>query len=230
MRSASAFWNMLHRQRQRRYRRDARRTEPGNQMAGFDLRWNSPDRQLAVRHLLAVHRRRRIELRAGEVHRAATAWKCGSRWRMAGCVQGFVEYSTHHLFGEHRSRPLLQLRLQPGPIQCRGLSLHGRVIGYTRRSRCRELLARRHVHDAERRDLVGHGAHVAAQSRRFRRCPQYRGLGSDRLRRARVRLARQVVWRALSRWIWASNRSSREGGERDVQPFGFVRWTHAFAP
>jgi hypothetical protein len=20
------------------------------------------------------------------------------------------------------------------------------------------------------------------------------------------------------------------GGERDVQPFGFVRWTHAFAP
>ena len=223
------FLEHAHRKRQRRYRRDAgeRARQPDG---GIRPSLEFADRQLAVRRLLAVHRRGRIELRAGEVPRAVRRRRCGSRWRTAGWCRGSSEYSTTTCSANTDRGPYYNCAYNQGRFNVEGYRYHGRVIGYTADRDAENYVARRHLHRAGRRNLVGDGAHVAAQSRRFRRCPQYRGLRSDRLQLARVRVARQVVRRAASMWISESKSIEPEGGERDVQPYGFIRWTHAFGP
>ena len=54
--------------------------------------------------------------------------------------------------------------------------------------------------------------------------------GARRLRRARARLEGPVVRRAAVASISASSRIEPAGGERDVEPFGFVGWRHEFQP
>ena len=160
----------------------------------------------------------------------SSASKCGSRWRTAGWCRG----SSNTPPPPVRRAPTAVLTTTAPTTRAdstsKAIAITGRVIGYTADRDAENYTLGGTYTDAERRALVGHGAHVAAQSRRLRRRPQYRGLGSDRLRLAGVRLARQVVWRTVSAWISASKSIEPEGGERDVQPFGFVRWTHAFAP
>ena len=68
------------------------------------------------------------------------AWKPLVERRLAA---GIRRIQHDHLFGEHQSRALLQLRLQPGPVQRRRLSISRARHRLHLRSRRGELFARR---------------------------------------------------------------------------------------
>ena len=61
--------------------------EPGNQMAGFDMRWNSPIGNLPYALYGAVHRRGRVLLYAREVPRAARRRGLEADALTAGCCR-----------------------------------------------------------------------------------------------------------------------------------------------
>ena len=96
--------------------------EPGNQMAGFDMRWNSPIGNWPY----AIYSQYIGEDESSYLPAKYLAQFGVEVWKPladGGLVQGFAEYSHDHLFGEHQPRSVLQLRLQPGPVQRRRLSL-----------------------------------------------------------------------------------------------------------
>ncbi len=174
----SVFWNML--LGNDNVGIDATpENEPGNQMAGFDLRWNSPIGSWPY----ALYAQYIGEDESSYVPAKYIAQLGLEVWKpMAngGLVQGFAEYSTTTCSASTDRGPYYNCAYNQGRFNVEGYRYHGRVIGYYGGSRCRELFPRRHLYHAGRRNLVGHGAHVTAQSRRFRRRPQYRGFRSDR--------------------------------------------------
>ena len=157
--------------------------EPGNQMAGFDIRWNSPLGNLAVRDLRAdrsVRTNRPICRRNTWRSSALEVWK---PMVDGGMVQGIPRIRLDHLFGQSSSGPYYNCAYNQGQIQRRGISISAAAHRLHHRQRCGELgrsapsTRRRTARCGPRR------AHVAPEPRRLRRPAQHCGRGpTDYLR------------------------------------------------
>jgi hypothetical protein len=223
---ASSFWDMLIGNDNVGY--DATpESEPGNQMAGFDMRWASPigSGPYAV-YAQYIGEDESSYLPAkylGQV--GIETWKPLARGDM---LQFFAEYANTTCSGMSSSGPYYNCAYNQGQFDVEGYRYRGRVIGHTTDS------------DAE---SVAVGATYSALNG---------ALWSATARAARLNhdgydarntvsagpadyAALELQWRgklfdeAVSVELGVEALEP-EGGSRDIEPYGFVGWRHEFAP
>jgi hypothetical protein len=203
--------------------------EPGNQMAGFDFRWNSPignwPYALYSQYIgedQASYLPHKYLLQVG-----VEGWKPTAD---GGLMQWFAEYNSTTCSAHTQSGPFYNCAYNQGLFNVEGYRYKGRVIGFTS------------DRDADNYAIgvnytaVG-GQYWSATAR------------SSRLNRDDVDDVRNTVasvpteynalefgWRGplfgirLEMDLGVQSVQPVQGGERDVQAFGFVRWNHSFAP
>ena len=104
--------------------------EPGNQMAGFDLRWNSPIGNLPY----AIYAQYIGEDESSYVPAKYLAQFGFEVWKPladGGLLQGFVEYATTTCSANTDRGPYYNCAYNQGRFNVEGYRYHGRVIGYT---------------------------------------------------------------------------------------------------
>jgi hypothetical protein len=203
--------------------------EPGNQMAGFDFRWNSPignwPYALYSQYIgedQASYLPHKYLLQVG-----VEGWKPTAD---GGLMQWFAEYNSTTCSAHTQSGPFYNCAYNQGLFNVEGYRYKGRVIGFTS------------DRDADNYAIgvnytaVG-GQYWSATAR------------SSRLNRDDVDDVRNTVasvpteynalefgWRGplfgirLEMDLGVQSVQPVQGGERDVQAFGFVRWNHSFTP
>ncbi len=104
--------------------------EPGNQMAGFDLRWNSPIGNLPY----ALYGQYIGEDESGYLPAKYLSQLGLEIWHPradGGLVQGFFEYASTTCSGNSGSGPYYGCAYNQGRFNVEGYRYHGRSIGYT---------------------------------------------------------------------------------------------------
>jgi len=202
--------------------------EPGNQMAGFDLRWNSPIGSWPY----AVYAQYIGEDESSYVPAKYIAQLGLEMWKPlgnGGLVQAFAEYSTTTCSASTDRGPYYGCAYNQGRFNVEGYRYKGRVVGYTS------------DRDAENYSLGGTfttpGGEVwlaTARTSRLNR-DDYGDVNNTVASVPTSYDSLELGWRGK----WFGQRIDvdlgvesiePEGGERDVRPFGFVRWTYSFAP
>jgi hypothetical protein len=201
--------------------------EPGNQMAGFDLRWVSPigGWPYAIT-FQAIGEDESSYLPAKFISQyGLEAWK---PFGDGSIVQGFAEYSYTTCSYTSNSGPYFNCAYNQGRFNREGYRYRGRVIGHTSDS------------DAENFALgasyATEGGTVWSATARASRL-NHDGFDSFNLVSAgpadysALELGWRGRWRSESISIDLGVESLEPlGADRDVEPFGFVRWRHDFAP
>jgi hypothetical protein len=222
--TASSFWDLLIGNDNPGF--DATpENEPGNQMAGFDLRWASPigngpyafygqyigedeSGYLPVKYL-------------GQL--GLEAWKPFAR---GGVLQGFVEYANTTCSGMSGGRPRYDCAYTQGKFNVEGYRYRGRVIGHTTDSDAESVAL-----GATFADMRGAVWSATARSARL----NHDGVDPRNTVSAGPAdyAALELGWRG--RWLRQSlaielGVESLEplGGERDLEPYGFLGWRHDF--
>lgn len=203
-------------------------TEPGNQMAGFDIRWNSPIGSWPY----AIYSQMIGEDESGYLPAKYLAQFGAEVWKPlanGGLLQAFAEYSTTTCSANTNRGPYYNCAYNQGLFNAEGYRYLGRVIGYTA------------DRDAENYSL---GAVLATPGGE---------LWSATARTSRLNRddfvdvhntvaslptdydALEFGWKG--RWFGESvelnlgvESIDPVVGERDLRPFGFVRWSRAFQP
>ncbi len=104
--------------------------EPGNQMAGFDIRWNSPIGSLPY----AVYAQYIGEDESSYLPAKYLAQLGGEVWKPlgdGGLLQFFAEYSSTTCSANTSRGPYYNCAYNQGRFSVEGYRYHGRVIGYT---------------------------------------------------------------------------------------------------
>jgi hypothetical protein len=202
--------------------------EPGNQMAGFDLRWNSPLGSWPY----ALYGQYIGEDESSYVPAKYLAQLGAEMWKPlanGGLIQGFFEYSSTTCSANTNRGPYYNCAYNQGRFNVEGYRYKGRVIGYTS------------DRDAENYALGGTlttaGGELWSATARTSRLNRD-DVGDIHNTVASVPTSYdslELGWRGK----WMGQHIEMDlgveviepaGGERDVHPFGFVRWTHAFGP
>lgn len=201
--------------------------EPGNQMAGFDARINSPIGNLPY----AIYAQAIGEDESSYVP-AKYLFQYGLEiWKpfaSGGIVQGFAEYSTTTCSANTARGPYYDCAYNQGRFSFDGYRYRGRVIGHTT--------------DSDAETYVVGGTYVAPDGVAWSmtaRTSQLNHDGFDIRNTVSAGPARydalELGWRGtmfgqqLEIDIGAESLEPKYG-EREIDPFGFVRWTHSFAP
>jgi hypothetical protein len=203
-------------------------SEPGNQMGGFDLRWNSPIGSWPY----AIYSQFIGEDESGYTPAKFLAqfgievWKPLSN---GGLVQGFVEYADTSCSAVSGKGPYYDCAYTQTLFDVEGYRYHGRVIGHTT--------------DQDSRSGAIGATYTAVDG----------SLWTATLRAAQLNRdggpdpsdtvtpfpadygAVEIGWRG--KWLGQHfdvdlgvESLEPEGASRDVGAFGFVRWSYAFAP
>jgi hypothetical protein len=202
--------------------------EPGNQMAGFDLRWNSPIGSWPY----AIYAQYIGEDESSYVPAKYIAQLGLEMWKpMAngGLVQGFVEYTTTTCSANTDRGPYNNCAYNQGRFNVEGYRYHGRVIGYTA--------------DRDAENYVLGGTFTSPNGEIWSATARTSRLNRDDAGDVRNTVASvptsydslELGWRGLLygqriEMDLGVELIEPNGGERDVRPFGFVRWVHAFGP
>jgi len=203
-------------------------TEPGNQMAGFDIRWDSP----LFEWPYAVYGQM-----IGEDESSYTPVKYLAQfgievWKPladGGLVQVFTEYADTSCSAVSGSGPYFNCAYNQGQFNIEGYRYHGRVIGHTTDRDSRSLALGATLTPAGG-GVWSATARVAELNRDGNPDP------TDTLTELPVDYgALEVGWSGRIRGESIELQVGVEsiettGFERDIQPFGFVRWTHQFQP
>jgi hypothetical protein len=201
--------------------------EPGNQMAGFDIRWNSPLGNLPY----AVYSQYIGEDESSYLPAKYLAQLGVEGWKPfgdGGLLQVFAEYSSTTCSANTSAGPYYNCAYNQGRFDVEGYRYRGRVIGYTADGDAE-------TYSAGAIYLTSTGATWSATARNAilnRDDADSRNLVSP------VRSeydALELGWRGKllgeSISVDLGVESLRPIGEkRDVQPYGFVRWSHEFEP
>lgn len=203
--------------------------EPGNQMAGFDLRWNSPLGNWPY----ALYSQYIGEDESSYVPAKYLAQLGLEAWKPmtdGGLLQMFVEYSATTCSANTNRGPYYNCAYNQGRFNVEGYRYRGRVIGHTADG------------DAENYSLGatlttagGELWSATARSWRLNRDDEFDARNTV-ASIATDYLALELGWRGtlfdeqVSFDLGIESSEPVRGGESDVQPFGFIRWTHKFAP
>ncbi len=202
--------------------------EPGNQMAGFDIRWNSPIGNWPY----AIYSQMIGEDESSYVPAKYLMQLGAEFWKPlvdGGLVQGFMEYSSTTCSANSGRGPYYNCAYNQGLFNVEGYRYHGRVVGHTT-DRDAETYSVGATYTAPDGELWSATARMSRLNRD--------DFGDFRNTVSPVPAdyaALEIGWRGE----WLGQRIDVDlgleslepaGGEHDVEPFGFVRWTHAFAP
>ena len=203
-------------------------TEPGNQMAGFDLRWNSPIGNWPY----AIYSQMIGEDESSYVPAKYLMQLGAEFWKPlagGGLVQGFAEYSSTTCSANSKRGPYYNCAYNQGLFDVEGYRYHGRVIGYTA-DRDAENYAIGATYTAPNGELWS----ATARTSRLNRddFDDYRNTVSSVPADYH---ALEFGWRGRLFGerldVDLGVESIRpEGADRDLRGFGFIRWTHMFQP
>jgi len=204
--------------------------EPGNQMAGFDIRWNSPigDWPYAIYSQMI-----------GEDESSYTPAKYLAQYGIeiwkplvdGGLLQTFIEYSTTTCSASTSRGPYYNCAYNQGRFNVEGYRYKGRSIGYSA-----DRDAENYTLGATYTTAGGDLWSATLRSSRLNRDD------FDDVRNTVASLptdygAVEIGWKGrlfgehFDVDLGVESREPVHGdGEREVQAFGFVRWNHAFAP
>jgi hypothetical protein len=202
--------------------------EPGNQMAGFDMRWNSPIGTWPY----AVYSQMIGEDESSYLPAKYIAQHGLEIWKPVsdgGLFQAFLEYSTTTCSASTGRGPYYNCAYNQGLFDMEGYRYHGRVIGHTS-----DRDAESYALGASYTTPNGELWTATARTSRLNRDD----FGDLRNPVASVPTsydALELGWkgRLLGQQIDVDigvESIEPEGDERDLHAFGFIRWTHAFAP
>jgi hypothetical protein len=203
-------------------------TEPGNQMAGFDIRWNTPIGNLPY----AVYAQYIGEDESGYLPAKYLSQLGVEVWKPlvgGGIVQGFFEYGSTTCSANTSRGPYYNCAYNQGRFDVEGYRYKGRVIGYSS-DRDAENWALGAIYSATNDEVWT----VTARSSRLNR---------DDFGDVRNTVASVPTDYGSVEFGWkgrlAGERISVDlgiesiepaNGSRDVGAFGFVGWHHEFAP
>ena len=201
--------------------------EPGNQMAGFDIRWNSPLGSWSY----ALYAQYIGEDESSYLPAKYLAQLGAETWKPladGGILQMFAEYSSTTCSANTNRGPYYNCAYRQGRFDIEGYRYRGRVIGYTTDN------------DAETYSI---GAALVADTGEVwtatARTSQLNHDGYDPLNTVSSGPARydafELGWRGRVRAQTLSvdlgiQSLEPKGAGRNVEPYGFVRWTHALPP
>lgn len=202
--------------------------EPGNQMAGFDIRWNSPLGNLPY----AIYGQYIGEDESSYLpvkylsQLGLEVWKPVSD---GGLLQGFFEYTSTTCSANSNRGPYYDCAYNQGRFNVEGYRYKGRVIGYTsdRDAENWALGAKWSAADGSLWTATG-------RTSRFNRDD------FDDVRNTVASVptgydAIELGWKgklfgqAISVDLGVES-IEPAGGERDTKPFGFIGWRHEFRP
>jgi hypothetical protein len=105
-------------------------TEPGNQMAGFDIRWNSPigNWPYAIYSQMIGEDESSYMPAKYLMQLGTEVWKPTAN---GGLVQAFAEYTSTTCSANSARGPYYNCAYNQGRFNVEGYRYHGRVIGYT---------------------------------------------------------------------------------------------------
>ncbi len=201
--------------------------EPGNQMAGFDIRWNSPIGNLPYAiYSQFIGEDESSYLPAKYLGQfGLEVWK---PFADGGILQGYAEYSNTVCSGLSSGGPYYNCSYNQGRFNVEGYRYEGRVIGHTADSDA-ETYAVGATFTSPRGDVWSAAARAARLNRDG---VDVRNLVSPV---AADYAALELGWRGtlmgqdLALEIGAEALQP-DGGTRDVEPYGHLRWQHAFHP
>jgi hypothetical protein len=200
--------------------------EPGNQMAGFDLRWNSPigTGPYAI-YGQAIGEDESSYLPAKFlVTFGVDVWKPLARGAL---LQGFLEYTDTTCSAVSGSGPYFNCAYNQGRFDVEGYRYRGRVVGHTT------------DRDSETwsagLSLVTLDGSLWSATARHSDLNREGGFESENTLStdAAEYAALEFGWRGT---VWGQKLGAEigyealepVGGERDTRPYGFLRWTHEF--
>jgi hypothetical protein len=201
--------------------------EPGNQMAGFDIRWNSPIGNLPYAiYSQMIGEDESSYLPAKYLNQyGVETWK---PFTSGGVLQVFAEYSSTTCSANTSRGPYNNCAYNQGRFNADGYRYHGRVIGYTTDN------------DAETYSLGANFSTAAGDL--WSATARTSFLNHDGFDDRNTVSSGPVKYNALE-LAWRGHLFGEplaielggqslepELGDRDVEAFGFVRWTHEFAP
>ena len=201
--------------------------EPGNQMAGFDIRWGSPIGNLPY----AIYSQYIGEDESSYVPAKYLGQLGLEVWHPyvnGGMLQMFGEYANTTCSGMSSRGPYYDCAYRQGRFNVEGYRYRGRVIGHSTDA------------DSESYSLgaiyTATGGSLWTATARAARLNHdgidpYNTVSPSPTRYAALELS----WRGLllgeSMSVEVGAESIEpEGGERDVDPFGFIGWRHEFRP
>jgi hypothetical protein len=200
--------------------------EPGNQMAGFDMRWNSPigDWPYAI-YSQMIGEDESSYLPAKYLSQfGIEAWK---PFATGAIVQGHAEYSTTTCSAHTARGPYYNCAYNQGRFDVEGYRYRGRVIGYTAdRDAENYALGARYTH------ADGTLWSAVARRSRFNR-DSFGDLLNSVATVPTDYAALELGWngRLLGQELSVEigvEVLEPEGGSRDTQPYGFVSWRYEF--
>lgn len=202
--------------------------EPGNQMAGFDLRWNSPIGSWPY----AVYAQYIGEDESSYVPAKYIAQLGLEMWKPladGGIVQGFFEYTTTTCSASTDRGPYYNCAYNQGLFKMEGYRYKGRVIGYTA--------------DRDAENYILGGTFTAPNGDTWSATARTSRLNRDDFGDVRNTVASVPTSYDSLEFGWRGNLFGEHididlgveaiepaRGERDVHPYGFIRWSHAFGP
>jgi hypothetical protein len=203
-------------------------TEPGNQMAGFDMRWASPLGNWPY----AVYGQMIGEDESSYLPAKYLAQFGLETWKPladGGLLQFYTEYADTTCSAVSGSGPYYNCAYNQGLFNIEGYRFHGRTIGHTTDRDSRSLAvgatlttARGDLWSATLRgaELNRDGNPDATHS--LTELPADYGGFELQWRGTLMRQALQVELGLESMQV--------DGFDRETEPYGFVRWTHSFRP
>ena len=226
--SWDVFWNMI--AGNDNVGVDARpESEPGNQMAGFDIRWNSPigDWPYALYSQMIGEDESSYMPAKYLAQHGIEMWKPTTD---GGLLQFYIEYATTTCSASTDRGPYFNCGYNQGLFNFEGYRYKGRVIGYTS------------DRDAENYSLGA--TFTTAGGELWSATARTSWLNRDDINDIRNTVATEPTDYGALEFGWkgrmfgehfdvdlgVETRVPTHGGERDTQAFGFIRWTHAFAP
>jgi hypothetical protein len=200
--------------------------EPGNQMAGFDIRWNSP----LFNFPYAVYGQYIGEDESSYLPAKYLAQLGAEVWKPftnGGLAQVFAEYSSTTCSANTGRGPYYNCAYRQGRFDVEGYRYRGRVIGYTTDN------------DSETWSLgASYTTPLGDLWTATARTSQLNHDGVDPLNTVSGGPARydaiELGWRGkliggqISIDLGVQS-IELKGADRELDPYGFVRWTHEFA-